>query len=107
MTVSGADSPTVMWPAVPGEPIPGAVAEALANLTAESVVNLSASPEELEVYGLSKPYRTVAIDLKSSDSIRKNLVVGNALASGARYAMLSGASTVFTLSSSALAAFGM
>ncbi len=107
VTVSGADSPTVMWPAVPGEPIPGAVAEALANLTAESVVNLSASPEELEVFGLSKPYRTVAIDLKSSDSIRKNLVVGNALASGARYAMLSGASTVFTLSPSALAAFGI
>ena len=107
VTVSGEDAPAVMWPAVAGDPIPGAVTEALAGLTAVSVVNLSASPEELDGFGLSKPYRTVAIDLKSSDSIRKNIVVGAALADGSRYAMLSGAATVFTLSPSALAAFGM
>jgi len=107
VTVSGADAPTVMWPAVAGEPIPGAVAEALANLTAVSVVNLSASPDELDGFGLAKPYRTIAIDLKSSDSIRKNILVGKALPDGSRYAMLSGATTVFTLSPSALAAFGL
>ena len=107
VTVSGQDGPAVIWPAVAGEPLPGAVTEALANLVAVSVVNLSASPEELESFGLAKPYRTVAIDLKSSDSIRRNLIVGAALADGSRYAMLSGAATVFTLSPSALAAFGM
>ena len=107
VTVSGADAPSVVWPSVAGEPIPGAVTEALANLNAVSVVNLAASPEELERFGLAKPYRTVAIDLKSSDSIRKNIIVGSAVADGSRYAMLSGAATVFTLSPSALAAFGM
>ena len=107
VTVSGQDSPTVIWPAVAGEPLPGAVTEALANLVAVSVVNLSASPEELERFGLAKPYRTVAIDLKSSDSIRRNLIVGATLADGSRYVMLSGAATVFTLSPSALAAFGI
>lgn len=107
VTVSGQDAPPVIWPAVAGEPLPGAVTEALANLVAVSVVNLSASPEELDGFGLAKPYRTVAIDLKSSDSIRRNLIVGAALADGSRYAMLSGAATVFTLSPSALAAFGM
>ena len=107
VTVSGADSGPVAWPAVAGEPIPGAVTEALANLAAVSVVNLAASPEELEGFGLAKPYRTVAIDLRSSDSIRKNLIIGAELPDFSRYAMLSGAATVFTLSPSALAAFGM
>ena len=97
----------MIWPAVAGESLPGAVTEALANLVAVSVVNLSASPEELERFGLAKPYRTVAIDLKSSDSIRRNLIVGATLADGSRYVMLSGAATVFTLSPSALAAFGI
>ena len=107
VTVSGPDVQTVTWPAVAGEVIPGAVTEALLNLTVVSVENLSASPEELDGYGLAKPYRTVAIDLKSSDSIRKNLIVGAALTDGSRYAMLSGATTVFVLSPSALAAFGI
>ena len=107
VTVTGEGVEGVSWPAVAGDSVPGAVTEALARLEAVSVVDLAASPEELEKLGLAKPYRTVAIDLKSSDSIRKNLLVGSALEDGSRYAMLSGAATVFTLSPSALAAFGI
>ena len=108
VTVKGEGADAVKtWSAAAGEPIPGAVTEALAGLKALTVECLSASPEELARYGLDKPYRTVAVDLKATDSIRRNLIVGAECADKARYATLSGSSVVFTLSAAALAAFGI
>ena len=107
VTTSGPDRVPTVWPVAPEDPVPPAMISALESLCAERVVCVSADSAELAGYGLAKPRATIAVDIDSAESIRKNLLVGNALADGSSYVTLSASGTVFVLSAANLAVFGL
>ena len=70
---------------------------ALSPLQAESIVKLKVSPADLRRYGLETPRVTIAIDQDRDDSLRRNLLIGDALESGGVYATLGATEAVFIL----------
>ena len=79
-----------------------AVVATLGALEADRIVRLKVSPSELRNYGLEEPNCTIAVDLAKSDSVRRNLLLGDAAADGSVYATLGSADAIFTLSKETL-----
>jgi len=75
----------------------------LANVEAESVEQLSVSPDDLKRFGLDSPAFTISVDVDASDAVRKNLMIGHAAPGGGRYATVGGADAVFVLPRTAVA----
>jgi len=67
-------------------------------LNAIRVVRLKVSENELGVYGLDKPFRTIAVDQTAAESVRRNILVGD-VTDGGRYATLGASDAVFVISS--------
>ncbi len=84
---------------------PGVVSEravsdllaALDPLRAEWIVKLKVTAADLRAYGLDKPWLTVAVDRRTDDAVRRNVLVGGE-AQGGRYATLGATDAVFVLS---------
>jgi len=76
---------------------------ALNPLEAVRVVRLKVSEGELGVYGLDKPFRTIAIDQTAAESVRRNILIGD-VTDGGRYATLGASDAVFVISSDSAAA---
>ncbi len=70
---------------------------ALESLRAERIAKLKVTAADLRTYGLDKPWLTVAIDVRSEDAVRRNILVG-ASAPGGAYATLGATDAVFVLS---------
>ena len=71
---------------------------ALAEVTAVSVENLNATPEDFKRCGLVRPAFTIAVDVDSADAVRRNLLLGSAAPGGGRYATAGGADAIFIVS---------
>lgn len=71
--------------------------DTLGDLRADWIVNLSVKPEDLPGYGLKDPWLEIAIDLESTDAVRKTLAIGKEFGFGKRYAALRGRETVYVL----------
>ena len=71
---------------------------ALAEVTAVSVENLNAAPEDFRRCGLARPAFTIAVDVTAADAVRRNLLVGNAAPGGGRYVTAGGADAIFIVS---------
>ena len=70
---------------------------ALNPLMAASVVKLNVSDSELREYGLERPYAALAVDQRSDDSVRRNILFGSKV-EGGRYATLGASDAVFIVS---------
>ncbi len=77
---------------------------ALVRVDAVSVETLAASLDDIRRCGLDSPYYTIAVDLDSDDSIRKNILIGNTAPGGGRYATVGGMDAVFILPRATVAA---
>ena len=73
-------------------------------LTAERLVKLKVLPADLRRYGLEDPRVTVGIDLTAPGSVRRNILIGDAVGDGA-YATIGSADAVFVLPGRAVRAF--
>jgi len=73
------------------------LSKALDPFRAVRVVRLKVSASELGVFGLDKPFRTVAIDQMDEGSMRRNVLIGD-VADGGRYATLGSSDAVFVIS---------
>ena len=65
-------------------------------LKALRTVSLGAAPEAMAVYGLDKPYLTVAIDQDREDAVRRNLLIGDKT-EGGRFATIGVSDAIFVL----------
>lgn len=70
---------------------------ALAEVKASSVENLNATSEDFKRCGLSRPAFTIAVDVDAANSVRRNLLLGNAAPGGGRYATAGGADAIFII----------
>lgn len=77
---------------------------ALSDVSAVSVENLNAAPDDFKRCGLSRPAFTIAVDVESADVVRRNLLLGNAAPGGGRYATTGGADAIFIISRESVAA---
>ncbi len=73
------------------------VLDLLAPLRAETIVKLKVTASDLRTYGLDKPWLTVAIDRKTDDAVRRNILIGGE-APGGYYATIGATDAVFVLS---------
>ena len=80
------------------------VLDALTEVSAVSVENLNAAPEDFKRCGLARPAFTIAVDVDAADAVRRNLLLGNAAPGGGRYATAGGADAIFIISREAVAA---
>lgn len=69
----------------------------LARVDATSVETVSATPDDFARCGLVKPTFTLAIDVDSTDAVRRNLLLGGAAPGGGRYATVGGVDAIFVL----------
>ena len=67
------------------------------HLTASRIQSINVGADELRKYGLEKPYMSVAIDRRSGDMTRVNLLVGDKCGSEGRFATLGSDEAVFVL----------
>lgn len=74
------------------------VLSVLADISAVSVENLNAMPEDFKRCGLSRPAFTISADVDAADAVRRNLLLGNAAPGGGRYATAGGADAIFIVS---------
>ncbi len=68
-------------------------------LLAERVVSLKADQDNLDDFGLDKPYLTIAIDPVTEEAVRRNLIIGAETENG-RYATIGSSDAVFVISDS-------
>ncbi len=80
------------------------VLKALSDVSAVSVENMNAGPEDFKRCGLSRPAFTIAADVETADAVRRNLLLGNAAPGGGRYATAGGADAIFIISRESVAA---
>ena len=80
------------------------VLDALADVSAVSVENLNAAPEDFKRCGLVRPAFTIAVDVDAADAVRRNLLLGNAAPGGGRYATAGGVDAIFMISRETVAA---
>ena len=80
------------------------VLDALADVSAVSVENLNAAPEDFKRCGLVRPAFTIAVDVDAADAVRRNLLLGNAAPGGGRYATAGGVDAIFMMSRETVAA---
>lgn len=73
------------------------VLSAVFPLRAVRIERLKVTASDLDDFGLDEPYMTVAIDQESSDSLRRNLIVGRQTPGG-RYATVGSSDAVFVIS---------
>lgn len=76
---------------------------ALASLKADRVVRLRVTAAELGVYGLDTPFMRIAVDQTDTDSVRRNLLVGD-VTDGGRYATLGASDAVVVIPSEVVTA---
>lgn len=74
-----------------------AAIETLSPLVADGIVKLKVSPSDLRRFGLENPRVTIAVDQDREDSLRRNILIGDALESGGVYATLGATEAVFIL----------
>jgi hypothetical protein len=60
---------------------------------------LNVTPEDIRRYGLEKPYMSIAVDRRSTDMTRINLLIGDKYGSAGRFATLGTNETIFVLPS--------
>jgi hypothetical protein len=69
----------------------------LSRLEASSIETVAATSSDFKRCGLNEPYGIISVDILGEESIRKNIMLGGATASGGRYATVSGMDAVFIL----------
>jgi len=69
----------------------------LAQLTAQCVETVAATPADFRRCGLDAPYLTVTADVDAADVMRWNVILGDEVPGGGRYATVGGADAVFIL----------
>jgi len=79
------------------------LAAALGPLEALRVAQLKVSVSEMGAYGLDKPFRTVAVDQTTENSVRRNILIGD-VTDGGRYATVGASDAIFVISSERVAA---
>jgi hypothetical protein len=72
--------------------------ECLAKLSAVSIESMAATSDDFKRCGLNNPYGIISIDITGKESVRKNIMLGGATASGGRYATVGGTDAIFVLS---------
>lgn len=69
----------------------------LSGLRSERIERLGSGARELDRFGLAAPVLEIDVDLRSSDALRKVLLVGGREPGGGRYALLRGHDVIFVL----------
>ncbi len=76
----------------------GEVLAVLKPLSAERVEKLKVSASNLAMYGLDRPFITIAIDQDREDAVRRNIILGAPALGGGRYATVGSSDAVFVIS---------
>ncbi len=77
-----------------------AILQALNPLEAQSIVLLKVAAADLRKYGLETPKYAIAIDQDREDSVRRNLLIGEAAPTGGAFATLGSTDAIFILDAS-------
>lgn len=77
-----------------------AILQTLNPLEAQSIVLLKVSASDLRKYGLETPSYAIAIDQDREDSVRRNLLIGEAAPTGGAFATLGSTDAIFILDTS-------
>ena len=81
----------------------GRLLKSLTSLRAERIEKIGLTPEEGHVYGLTRPWLEMSVDVDAKDSVRKTLLVGDEADLGSRYAVVRGLDVLFVLGGDAVA----
>lgn len=81
-----------------------ALLTALARVEAVNVETVAATPADFKRCGLDAPACTVTVDIETTETARRNILLGGAASGGGRYATVGGADAVFVISKQTAAA---
>lgn len=79
-----------------------ALVSALEGLKADRIEKLGVGLEDIDAYGLRKPWLELSVDVDSQDAVRKTLLIGKEAGFGKRYAVVRGLDVLFVLGAAEL-----